>query len=39
MMELLVGGQAVRLGPRIGKGGEGEVYKVEGLDCAAKSIR
>ena len=32
----LVGGQAVRLGPRIGKGGEGEVYKVEGLDCAAK---
>ncbi len=36
MMELLVGGQSVRLGPRIGKGGEGEVYKVEGLDCAAK---
>ena len=36
MMELLVRGQAVRLGPRIGKGGEGEVYKVEGLDCAAK---
>jgi DNA-binding helix-hairpin-helix protein with protein kinase domain len=36
MMELLVGGQAVRLGQRIGKGGEGEVYKVEGLDCAAK---
>ncbi len=36
MMELLVGGQSVRLGQRIGKGGEGEVYKVEGLDCAAK---
>jgi len=36
MMELVVGGQAVRLGQRIGKGGEGEVYKVEGLDCAAK---
>lgn len=36
MMELVVGGQAVRLGPRIGKGGEGEVYKVEGFDCAAK---